>query len=148
MNELSRFPDTETGGVLLGYSEGQKGVSILEATDGGYEDTLHEPFSFQYDSQYVAHMSMVLSELYTPPLDIVGVWHKHNSTSFVPFSRADEKIHEQLLWQNSHPCFSILFEKLEKSQPGREMYQMRLFELTGADPVEIRSEVVYCQPCL
>ena len=70
-NELCRFPDRETGGLLLGYSDTLQGICILEATDGGYQNTIHEPYCFQYDDAYVTHVCGILSEMYTPPLDIV-----------------------------------------------------------------------------
>lgn len=107
-NELARFPETETGGLLLGYS-GPDGITILEATDGGYRDTIHEPDCFEYDAAYEEHLCGVLSLLYDPPLTLVGVWHKHNDAHEVPFSRADEAIHRQLL-ENEWPCLSVLFE--------------------------------------
>lgn len=94
-NELRRFPDTETGGLLLGYSDTLQGICILEATDGGYLNTIHEPYCFQYDDAYVTHVCGILSEMYTPPLDVVGIWHKHNSSCSVPFSLEDENLHSQ-----------------------------------------------------
>lgn len=112
-NELSRFPDTETGGLLLGYSEPGNGIFILEATDSGYRDTIHEVGSFQYDIAYEEHMCGLLSQLYHPPLQLVGVWHKHNAVHFdhrLPFSDADEAMHRQLM-ENGCPCVSVLFEK-------------------------------------
>lgn len=111
--ELSRFPETETGGLLLGYSEPETGVLILEATDGGYQDVIHEVGCFQYDIAYEEHLCSLLSQLYQPPLQLVGVWHKHNfvhSENTIPFSRADENMHRQLT-ENGCPCISILFEK-------------------------------------
>ena len=88
-NELARFPQTETGGLLLGHSDPAGGVRVWEATDGGYEKVLREESAFAYDREYVGHLCALLSGLYTPPLEIVGVWHKHNSPSSpVPFFRA------------------------------------------------------------
>ena len=111
---MSRFPDTETGGLLLGYADFQNGISVLEATDSGYQNGIHEVGSFAYDSVYEEHLCNFLRQLYRPPLQlVVGVWHKHNavhSQHAIPFSRADEKIHHQLL-ENNGPCISILFEK-------------------------------------
>ena len=111
--ELSRFPDTETGGLLLGYSEPGADVLILEATDSGYRDVIHEIGCFQYDIAYEEHLCSLLSQLYQPSLQLVGVWHKHNSVhvdNIIPFSSADENMHRQLL-ENDCPCISILFEK-------------------------------------
>ena len=130
-NELSCFPDTETGGLLLGYSELESGISILEATDSGYQNTIHTVGSFQYDAAYEEHLCNLLSQLYQPPLRLVGVWHKHNSVHsdvFLPFSLADEKIHSQLM-ENSCPCVSILFEKVNSSGTNIH-YNTRIFLLS------------------
>lgn len=111
--ELSRFPDTETGGLLLGYSEPGHGVLILEATDSGYRNVIHEAGCFQYDIAYEEHLCGLLRQLYQPSLQLIGVWHKHNSVhsgNAIPFSGADENMHRQLM-ENSWPCISILFEK-------------------------------------
>lgn len=111
--ELSRFPDTETGGLLLGYSKPENGVLILEATDSGYRDVIHEVGCFQYDIAYEEHMCSLLSQLYQPSLQLVGLWHKHNavhSDNIIPFSSADENMHRQLM-ENNCPCVSVLFEK-------------------------------------
>lgn len=130
-NELKRFPDTETGGLLLGYSESENGISILEATDGGYQNTIHTVASFQYDTAYEEHLCNILSQLYQPPLQLVGVWHKHNSAhcdDVLPFSRADENMHSQIM-ENNCPCISILFEKINKEQNNIH-YNARIFLLS------------------
>ena len=137
-NELARFPDTETGGVLLGYSSQTDGVCVLEATDGGYRNVLHEESEFSYDAAYVEHVGTVLSELYTPALDLVGVWHKHNSPSDIPFSKADEMIHEQLTAGRAYPCLSVLFEK---TGSGPDTYAMRVFVLTASGYSEITDQM-------
>lgn len=129
--ELSRFPDTETGGLLLGYSEPGNGILILEATDSGYRDVIHEVGCFQYDIAYEEHVCGLLSQLYEPALQLVGVWHKHNaihSGGATPFSRADENMHRQLM-ENGGPCVSVLFEK--SSVPNEEIrYQASVFLLS------------------
>lgn len=117
--ELGCFPDLETGGLLLGYSGPEQDILVLEATDSGYQNTIHEAGCFQYDAAYEEHMANVLSRLYAPQLRLVGVWHKHNavhSDQGMPFSRADEKIHAQLM-QNGCRCISILFEKDSRDGP-------------------------------
>lgn len=136
-NELRRFPETETGGLLLGYSDAKRGVQILEATDGGYLNVLHEEAAFEYDIPYVEHICTILSELYTPPLDIVGVWHKHNSISEIPFSLSDENIHRQLVENMPYPCVSVLFEKTDTLGEKHEEYKMRIFELTSSGYFDI-----------
>lgn len=136
-NELRRFPDMETGGFLLGYSDESYGVYILEATDGGYQNVLHEPCCFQYDNAYIEHVCTILSEIYTPQLDVVGIWHKHNQTSSFMFSCADENLHMKLVEQFAHSCLSILFEKMSDEEEGQIQYDMRVFELNRYKHVDI-----------
>lgn len=130
--DLGRFPDTETGGLLLGYSESENGLFVLEATDSGYQNTVHTVGSFQYDNAYEEHLCNFLSQLYQPPLTLVGVWHKHNSAhsgNELPFSHADELIHRQLM-ESHHSCISILFEKTNES--GNDIhYNARVFLLSS-----------------
>lgn len=136
-NELARFPDTETGGLLLGYVQEQH-IQVLEATDAGYRDAVHEADCFAYDAAYEEHLCHVLSSLYDPPLELAGVWHKHNSVSEIPFSNADEAIHRQLL-EEQNDGLSILFEK-EQDQP--TTYRLRCFWLTrGAPYLEITDQM-------
>ena len=130
-NDLGRFPDTETGGLLLGYSESENDLFILEATDSGYQNTVHTIGSFQYDNAYQEHLCNLLSQLYQPPLTLVGVWHKHNSAHSgddFPFSYADEMIHNQLM-ESHHSCVSILFEKTSESRNNIH-YNTRIFLLS------------------
>lgn len=129
--ELAHFPDTETGGLLLGRASPENDISILEATDSGYQNTIHTPGSFQYDAAYEEHLCCFLSQLYQPPLQLIGVWHKHNSAhsnDSLPFSSADEKIHRQLM-ENSYPCVSVLFEKTSKGKDSIH-YDTRIFLLS------------------
>ena len=140
-NELRRFPDTETGGLLLGYADPKQGIVVREATDSGYQNTIHEPCCFQYDNTYVAHICAVLSELYTPPLDVVGIWHKHNSTCAVAFSRADEEMHIQLLRQQDHPCLSVLFEKISGGETDEIQYNVRVFELGDLGHINVSQQI-------
>lgn len=129
--ELSRFPEAETGGLLLGYSKEGNSILILEATDSGYRDVIHEGGCFQYDIAYEEHLCSFLSQLYQPPLQLVGVWHKHNSVhanNIIPFSSADENMHCQLM-ENDCPCISILFEK-SNEQNGNVHYKTSVFLLS------------------
>lgn len=132
-NELARFAGVETGGLLLGYAKAGSPVKVLEATDGGVNAVRGEHF-FRYDEEYEEHICGIISEMYKPPLQIVGVWHKHNSACRTPFSRADENIHQQLVRQNPHPCVSVLFEKTFRRTGGRIRYRARIFllEKSGA----------------
>lgn len=125
--ELARFPHLETGGLLLGRPLPGQGVAVVEATDPGYENTIREPACFGYDPAYQEHLCQVLSGLYDPPLELVGVWHKHNRRGTRPFSLADERMHRQLM-ENGGPCLSVLFEK------EGPLYGVRVFALNPAGP--------------
>lgn len=148
--ELSRFPDTETGGLLLGYSELGNGVLILEATDSGYQDVIHEVGCFQYDIAYEEHLCGLLSQLYQPSLQLVGVWHKHNSVhsnSTIPFSGADEDMHHQLM-ENDCPCISILFEK-SSAHNENVCYKASVFLLsTNGEHQNITEFTIWANPCV
>ncbi len=127
-NELACFPDDETGGLLLGYINTTDSIYILEATDSGYKNVIHEAGRFKYDIEYELHICNYLSRLYNPPLQIVGVWHKHNiinKSKDLPFSSSDKKIHQQIL-ENSNSCISILFEK-EFGNDNEIQYNMRVY---------------------
>lgn len=139
-NDLSSWPNVETGGVLLGYASPVL-LKILEAIDGGYENVLRKQGRFEYDQQYVTHISNYIANLYQPPLVLLGFWHKHNHSYEPVFSEEDIEIHERL-YENSVPfgC-SILFQK--KPMQSNE-YKMRVFifekgrEYYEAQPSEIR----------
>lgn len=146
--ELSRFPDTETGGLLLGYSEPENGVLILEATDSGYQDVIHEVGCFQYDIAYEEHLCSFLSQLYQPSLQLVGVWHKHNSVhsdNTIPFSSADENMHHQLM-ENDCPCVSILFEK-SNAYNDNVWYKVSVFLLsTNGEHQNVTDSTIWGKP--
>ncbi len=120
--EIGRFPDQETGGVLLGYALDDE-LRIVEAVDGGYTDVRRESGRFMYNADYVEHVSNILSALYNPPLELVGVWHKHNHALPPVFSQEDEEMHRRLLSLVRHDVCSILFQKQEN---GLE-YAMRTY---------------------
>lgn len=125
-NEVGKFPDTETGGLLLGYVHGDH-IDVVEATDAGYCNTIHKADCFMYDADYEEHLCNYLSSLYEPPLELVGVWHKHNRLGSIPFSALDEEIHRQLLKERD-TAVSIL---LEKGGASDCTYRIRCFQLTA-----------------
>lgn len=137
-NELSRYPNLETGGLLLGRSDGAGDIKIMEATDGGYRNTVHEEDEFAYDPEYQAHMCEVLCNIYDPPLQVVGVWHKHNIPGEIPFSRADEDIHAQLL-ENDYPCVSLLLEKTDCNAYNPRMFLLR----SGGEHVDMEEHTLW-----
>lgn len=143
-NEIGRFPMLETGGLLLGYSDPVTSyIQVLEATDSGYQNTVHEENVFEYDVAYVEHMCDILGGLYDPPLEIVGVWHKHNNACVTHFSRADEDMHQQLLALLPHPCLSILFEKKATSEEADDEYNVLVFKLNESGHEDVSESVEF-----
>ena len=136
--ELSKFDDVETGGILLGDFKDDT-LIIHEATDAGYQNVIREKATFQYNHEYVTHIASILSSLYTPPLFVAGVWHKHNRVSDgEPFSHADELIHKQLQYTDLQPAISVLFEKAEDG-----VYDMRVFLLdVSGSHKQIEPEII------
>lgn len=127
--ELARFPIKETGGILLGYENAQeKTIEIVEAIDSGIHAS-HDYGTFSYDVEYVSHVAGILSELYTPHLRVIGVWHKHNHTWNPPFSDADQEMHRQMLEISEGTAVSILFQKVNDDGE----YIMRTFVLHAPD---------------
>ena len=138
-NELSSWPGVETGGVLLGYKR-KDSIIIIEAVDGGYEKAIREPGRFQYDHKYVQHVCNQIINQYEPPLDLVGLWHKHNHSYSPLFSDEDMELNDQLCSLVKGTCCSILFQKrLEHC----EEYLMRtcLVEL-GKKIIEVESKSI------
>ena len=108
--EIGRYPDVETGGILLGYATAHE-LQVLEAIDGGYNEVVREPGRFIYNADYANHLCNILSMLYTPQLELVGVWHKHNHSFAPSFSYEDHIMHKKLLMSVQHAICSILFQK-------------------------------------
>ena len=140
-NELCRFPNLETGGVLLGYSDKEHGIQVLEVVDGGYQYVIREMHSFQYDNEYVIHLCEQIAELYTPALKVVGIWHKHNAQKEIPFSRADEDMHKQMLKLYDYPCISILYEKITSETESESSHAVRVFLLGHDAPTDISKKI-------
>ena len=139
--EIERSRELETGGVLLGWLYGEE-LRIVEAIDGGFRAESTK-YSFAYDEQYVLHLMERLMSLYTPPLQLVGLWHKHNSFHERPFSHADMDLHKQMYEIAGGQAVSCLFQK--RADTSYEMGTYRLerdgdyFEIPsvimGNDPV-------------
>lgn len=137
-NELLRYPYDETGGLLLGYTQAEFGICniVVEATDAGFQNVIHEKYTFEYDAQYEEHIANILSSLYNPPLELIGVWHKHNNVSETKFSEADKEMHRKLLAITNHPCFSILFEK-----ESDERYRFNIFSLSVSGHKDVTNNI-------
>ena len=82
-------------------------------------------------------MAEVLSALYVPQLQVIGVWHKHNHAYNPPFSDADQEMHRQMLEINDGWAVSILFQKINEN----EEYDMRTFVLhSPGECIEVAEE--------
>lgn len=79
---------TETGGVFLGYREGDT-WHIVESVDPG-PGSRFEVAYFEYDQNYINHLINKLSRIYERQLDLVGLWHRHPG-SFDRFSATDDE---------------------------------------------------------
>ncbi len=78
---------TETGGILLGYREGNDWL-VVESIDPGPGSVLQTAF-FEYNEKYVTHLANRIAKLYERPLEILGLWHRHPG-SFDRFSNTDD----------------------------------------------------------
>lgn len=112
-NDISYYSDmVETGGVLLGYSMKNRNITVVEAIDGGYK-ARREVARFEWDVEYVEHLAAQIAGIYPEPVEVVGVWHKHNlyRESDV-FSQADMKMHEEIMRSaNKNEIVSVLYQK-------------------------------------
>lgn len=78
---------TETGGILLGYRNGNDWL-VVESIDPGPNSTFQVAF-FEYDQSYVNHLANRIVRLYERPLEVIGLWHRHPG-SFDQFSGIDD----------------------------------------------------------
>lgn len=78
---------TETGGILLGYRDGNDWL-VVESIDPGPNSTFQVAF-FEYDQSYVNHLANRVVRLYERPLEVIGLWHRHPG-SFDRFSDTDD----------------------------------------------------------
>lgn len=78
---------TETGGVFLGYIDGDCWY-IVEAVDPGPKSVFQVAF-FEYDQSYLNHLVNKLARLYETPPGLIGLWHRHPG-SFDSFSGTDD----------------------------------------------------------
>ena len=78
---------TETGGILLGYRDGNDWL-VVESIDPGPNSTFQVAF-FEYDQSYVNHLANRIVRLYERPLEVIGLWHRHPG-SFDRFSDTDD----------------------------------------------------------
>jgi proteasome lid subunit RPN8/RPN11 len=75
LSETASFGDRETGGLLLGNFHNRFWY-IMEGIDPGFR-TVNRTTDFEYQVEYVNHLSKKIGVLYKHPLTIVGLWHRH-----------------------------------------------------------------------
>lgn len=85
--EVYKKLSTETGGILLGYRNGDYWI-VVESLDPG-PNSIFQVAYFEYDQNYVTHLTNRIRNYYDPPLDILGLWHRHPG-SFDQFSGTDD----------------------------------------------------------
>lgn len=122
LSEIERYPDTETGGVILGIRTDKNDFMIAEAIDAG-QNAVHEIGKLVCDIDSMNHMIKAVSGIYETDIEIIGVWHKHNNCCNPPFSDEDMKLHELMLAYGDHDILSVLFQKNENG----DGYILRVF---------------------
>lgn len=118
--ELSRYPNCETGGLLIGTRD-KGNISIIESTDAGM-CAMHELGRVVIDIQYSKHLMDTVSDIYKEKMYLLGIWHKHNHDFNPPFSIDDHECHEMLRKQLKNDIVSVLFQKKQDDE-----YVMRVF---------------------
>ena len=78
----------ETGGILLGSTEGPKWyvIEVIEPGPGSIFRTQY----FEYDHAFVNYLGRARARRYKIPLKVLGLWHRHPG-SFDRFSLTDDE---------------------------------------------------------
>jgi len=87
LSEVLKKTPVETGGILLGYRDASE-WTVVESLDPG-PHSIHQLSYFEYDQAYVTHQVNRVRNYYEPPLDLLGLWHRHPG-SFDIFSGTDD----------------------------------------------------------
>lgn len=109
--ELEVFPQTETGGVFLGYYEDEMWY-IVEAIFSG-PLAVHKSAEYAYDFEYVNYQVNCLSKLYGREMFVIGLWHSHITSA--PFSLEDEKTNLRFAHLNEFGALSCLVDVEKKT---------------------------------
>lgn len=96
---------TETGGVFLGYRKDDVWY-VIESIDPG-PNSVFQPAYFEYDQDYINHLINKVSRLYSPQLDLIGLWHRHPG-SFDSFSGTDDGTNTKYAELNEQGAISVL----------------------------------------
>jgi integrative and conjugative element protein (TIGR02256 family) len=75
MSETFYRMKTETGGVFLGQKRDDTWY-IIEAIDPGPRSIFRAAY-FEYDQNYINHLTSRIKQLYHEPLELIGLWHRH-----------------------------------------------------------------------
>lgn len=75
LSEIAKFPDSETGGVLLGYLE--EGVVYVEKASEAGPKAIHEDIYFQADPNYVDLFIDMQYANSNGRYRYLGEWHTH-----------------------------------------------------------------------
>lgn len=105
LSETAEKIETETGGIFLGYRDGEKWY-VVESIDPGPKSTFQVAY-FEYDQKYVNHLSQKIARLYKKPLELLGLWHRHPG-SFDQFSGTDDGTNRKFAAQNPSGAISAL----------------------------------------
>lgn len=108
VSNIETLPDTETGGVLLGFFR-ENTIEILEAIGPG-PDAILETSHAKVDMTYINYSVQQLSNIYKINVIIVGLWHKHNNNINPPFSSEDIKALRSLREYCGNDIISLLFQ--------------------------------------
>lgn len=78
----------ETGGILLGSTEGDKWyvIEVIEPGPGSVFQTHY----FEYDHGFVNYLAKARARRFRIPLKVLGLWHRHPG-SFDRFSTTDDE---------------------------------------------------------
>ena len=85
VQEVSRYPGVETGGVFLGRRIGND-FYVFESVDAG-RNAVRAPGSLKLEFEYIEHLGDVYKDIYKD-LGVLGMWHRHPG-DFDVFSSAD-----------------------------------------------------------
>jgi integrative and conjugative element protein (TIGR02256 family) len=96
----------ETGGIFLGHFINDTWY-IIEMIDPGYKNITREYAYFEYDKDYVEHLTNIRSREYKKQLLLLGLWHRHPS-SMDTFSSTDDGTNIKFAKINNQGAISAL----------------------------------------
>ena len=104
--ELSSYPESETGGIFLGYVSDDK-WSVIETIFPG-PNAQHKSAMFDCDNEYVNYEVNKIANMYNKTLCVLGLWHSHIRSS--PLSLQDIKTNNLFASLNSFGAISLLID--------------------------------------